>query len=72
MQVVRGGELNFSFARFAPMAVVYRTPRRPPWTGRLEWRAERVKPKDFDHFNYALVPMGRDMPPWPRCRRFTR
>jgi hypothetical protein len=54
-QVMRGGELNFSFAQFAPMAVVYRTPRRPAWTGGLEWRAERVKPTDFGHFHYALV-----------------
>src|SRR5262249_2882286 len=31
-QVVRGGELNFSFAEFAPMGVVYKTPRARPWT----------------------------------------
>jgi hypothetical protein len=54
-QVVRGGELNFSFAQFAPMAVVYRTPRLVSWTSGLEWRAERVKPSDFSHFDYALV-----------------
>jgi len=54
-QVVRGGELNFSFAQFAPMAVVYRTPRRFSWTSGLEWRPERVKPSDFVHFDYALV-----------------
>jgi hypothetical protein len=54
-QVVRGSQLNFSFAEFAPMAVVYRTPRRPPWTRGLEWHAERLTPSDLDHFDYALV-----------------
>jgi len=54
-QVVRGGELNFSFAQFAPMAVVYRAPRRSAWTAELEWRAETVERSDFVHFDYALV-----------------
>jgi len=54
-QVVRGGELNFSFAQFAPMAVVYRPPRRVSWTSGLEWRAEQVKASDFVHFDYALI-----------------
>ncbi len=60
-QVVRGGELNFSFAQFAPMAVVYRAPRRPPWTSGIEWRAERVKPSDFGYFDYALVNADRPL-----------
>jgi hypothetical protein len=54
-QVVRGGQLNFSFAEFAPMGVVYRTPRARPWTRGLEWFAERVTRSDFSHFDYALV-----------------
>jgi len=54
-QVARGGELNFSFAEFAPMAVVYRTPRRPPWTRGLEWHADWLKPSDLRSFDYALV-----------------
>jgi hypothetical protein len=54
-QVARGSQLNFSFAEFAPMAVVYRTPRRTPWTRGLEWYAERLTPSDLDHFDYALV-----------------
>ncbi len=32
-----------------------RTPRRPPWTGGIEWQAERAKPSDFGYFDYALV-----------------
>ena len=54
-QVVRGGQLNFSFAQFAPMLVVYKTPRRPPWTNTLEWFAERVQPSDFQYFDLVLV-----------------
>lgn len=54
-QVVKGGQLNFSFAEFAPMAVVYRTPRARPWTGGLEWYPERATRADLAHFDYALV-----------------
>ena len=55
-QVVRAGRLNFSFAEFAPMAVVYKAPRATrPWTRGLEWFAERATRSDFSHFDYALV-----------------
>jgi len=54
-QVVRGGQLNFSFAEFAPMAVVYKAPRARPWTRGLEWYAERASRSDLSHFDYALV-----------------
>jgi hypothetical protein len=54
-QVVRGGQLNFSFAEFAPMGVVYKTPRPRLWTRGLEWFPERLTPSDFSHFDYALV-----------------
>lgn len=54
-QVLRGGELNRSFADLAPNLVVYRTPRPAPWTPRLHWEAWRVQPGDFRHFDYALV-----------------
>lgn len=54
-QVLGGGQLNFSFADFAPSLVVYRERRRPPWTPGLEWYAERVQPADLHHFDYALV-----------------
>jgi hypothetical protein len=54
-QVFRGGELNFSFAEFAPMGVVYKTPRVRTWTRGLEWFAERATRSDFSHFDYAFV-----------------
>jgi hypothetical protein len=54
-QVVRGGRLNFSFAEFGPMAVVYKTPPARLWTHGLEWFPERVTPSDFSHFDYAIV-----------------
>jgi len=54
-QVVRGGELNFSFAEFAPMGVVYKSPRARPWTRGLEWFSERATASDLSHFDYALV-----------------
>jgi hypothetical protein len=54
-QVARGGELNFSFAQFAPMAVVYRAPRQVAWTRGLEWTAEQARRSDFAHFDFALV-----------------
>lgn len=57
-QVVRGGTLNFSFAEFAPSPVVFRAPASPPWTGGLEWFAERVRPSDFPYFDYVVVNAG--------------
>jgi len=54
-QVLRGGELNFSFADFPPSPVVYRPPRRPPWTPGLEWFPQRVRPGDFGWFTHVLV-----------------
>lgn len=54
-QVYRGGELNFSFADFAPSLVVYKARRRPPWTVGLEWFGEAVQLRDFGYFDYAIV-----------------
>jgi hypothetical protein len=54
-QVLRGGELNFSFADFAPSPVVYKTRRKPTWTWGLEWYPERVQRSDLDQFDYAIV-----------------
>jgi len=54
-QVVRGSELNFSFAEFAPMAVVYKTRSPRPWTRGLEWFPERATRSDLSYFDYALV-----------------
>jgi hypothetical protein len=54
-QVVRGGKLNFTFASFAPSLVVVRDRKRIAWTPGLEWFAERVRPGDFQYFDYAVV-----------------
>jgi len=54
-QVLRGGELNFSFADFGPSLVVYRQRRRIPWTSGLEWFPERTKKGDLLFFDYALI-----------------
>ena len=54
-QVLRGAELSFSFAQFAPMPVVYKTQRVVPWKAGIEWFAERAEPSDLAHFTHALV-----------------
>jgi hypothetical protein len=54
-QVYRGGDLNFSFADFGPSLVIYREPRRLPWTSGLEWFPERAKKSDLLFFDYAIV-----------------
>jgi hypothetical protein len=54
-QVLHGGRLNVSFAGFAPSLVVYRQRRPLQWTRNLDWFAERVRPRDFRHFDYALI-----------------
>jgi hypothetical protein len=54
-QVYRGGELNFSFADFAPSLVVYRRPRVPEWTSGLEWLPGEVKRSDLAFFDFALI-----------------
>lgn len=54
-QVLRGGQLNFSFADFGPSLVVYRQRRHIPWTSGLEWFPERAKKGDLLFFDYALV-----------------
>ena len=54
-QVLRGGELNFSFADFGPSLVVYRQRRRIPWTSGLEWFPDRAKKGDLLFFDYALI-----------------
>lgn len=60
-QVLRGGELNFSFADFAPSLVVYREPRNGPWTWQLEWFPERVQASDYPYFDFVLVHGGREV-----------
>jgi hypothetical protein len=54
-QVWRGGELNFSFADFAPSPVVYKTGRIPTWTNGLDWYPDLVQQSDLEQFDYALV-----------------
>ena len=54
-QVLRGGELNFSFADFGPSLVVYREPRHPGWTQGLEWYPERVQDSDFRWFDHVIA-----------------
>lgn len=54
-QVVRGGELSFSFAQLASSPVVYRETRRIAWTPNLELLGFEVRRSDFRHFDFALV-----------------
>jgi hypothetical protein len=60
-QVLRGGELNFSFADFGPSLVVYRRRRHIPWTSGLEWFPERAKKGDLLFFDYALINAAEKM-----------
>jgi hypothetical protein len=54
-QVMRGGELNFSFADFAPSPVVFKDRHRPTWTGGLEWHPHLVRASDLAQFDRALI-----------------
>jgi len=54
-QVLKGGGLNFTFAEFPSCLVVYKKPRKPPWTVGLEWFPERVTESDLTYFNFALI-----------------
>jgi hypothetical protein len=54
-QVWRGGQLNFSFADFAPSPVVFKQIKPPPWSNGLEWYPWLVKPSDFKFFDYVLL-----------------
>lgn len=55
-QVLRGGELNRTFADEASSLVVFRElPKAYPWTDRLEWRPESFRRSDRDYFDFILV-----------------
>lgn len=55
-QVLRGAELNRTFADEASSLVVFRElPHVYPWTEGLEWKPERFRQSDRDHFDYILV-----------------
>lgn len=57
-QVRRGGEVNFSFAYFPVMPVVFRQERLGRWTPGLEWHPERVRNGDLLQFDFALIGGG--------------
>lgn len=54
-QVVKGGRLNFSFARLPSCLVVYKNPESPPWTVGLEWYPQRVKESDLNYFDFVII-----------------
>lgn len=54
-QVVRGGDLNFSFALFPSSWVIYDPVPPRPWTEGLEWFPERLRSEDFAHFTHVLA-----------------
>lgn len=54
-QVVRGGELNFSFVSHGAGIVVAAAPPVYKWTPNLEWFPEKVDVRDFRQFDAALV-----------------
>jgi hypothetical protein len=61
-QVLRGGELNFSFAHFPSSLVVYADHRRRgPWSVNLEWDPQLVRTADFPHFTHVLLAGGPEI-----------
>ena len=69
-QVLHGGELNFSFASFAPFPMVYQPDHVLPWTPGLEWYPEHVTLADLAHFDFLLLSADdatheRLAPIWP-------
>jgi hypothetical protein len=54
-QVLRGGELNFSFAEHYSGLVAYKTKREIRWTPGLEWQGSNVRRSDFAFFDFVLV-----------------
>lgn len=60
-QLRRHATMNFSFADFGTSLVVYSPPRKPSWNMRLFWRAEQVRPRDFQAFDYLLVNAAEDL-----------
>ncbi|MEJ2628649.1 MAG: hypothetical protein P8078_08855 [bacterium] len=60
-QVLKGADINFSFARHASGIIQFKKPRAIPWTPGLEWFAERVKKQDFLYFDYVLINGNEDI-----------
>ena len=55
-QVLRGGELNRSFAVEASSLVAFRDlPKTYPWTDNLDWRPKQFRQSDRDFFDYIIV-----------------
>lgn len=54
-QVLRGGDLNFSFVNHGSGIVAGAGSPGQPWTLGLEWFPERVETEDFTRFDVALV-----------------
>jgi hypothetical protein len=55
-QVLHGGRVNFSFAEHHSGIVSYlKNDTIQKWTPGLEWRADRVRYKDFFQFDYVMM-----------------
>ena len=54
-QVVKGAELNFTFALFPSSLVVYDEIPERPWAEGLEWNPEYATPDDLSHFDHVLA-----------------
>ena len=56
-QILHGGEVSFSFARFPTAWIVYRDWDVPPWMRGYEWFPRRIfeHPDDFGYFDFALI-----------------
>ncbi len=56
-QVLRGAELNRSFAAIEPagLVVYHDVPRKYPWTEGLDFYPRRFKAADRDYFQYIMV-----------------
>ena len=54
-QALHGGTLYFSFAAFAPMPVIFKELRNPPWAAGKEWGAEPEDLADLRFFDFVIV-----------------
>ena len=60
-QVLHGGTLYFSFAAFAPMPVILKDRRNPPWAAGRAWGAEVKDLADLRFFDFAIVGGDADL-----------
>ena len=54
-QLLKGGDLNFTFVEHNSGIIRFKEMRKIEWTLNLEWNAEEVINTDFMYFDYALV-----------------